>query len=690
MLVDLTDHPLAERHLGGSETRYRAIFDHARISVWEQDFSEVVAMLQTIRSEGVTDLRSYFQARPAALLQAIDRVRLIDVNAFTIEMFEADSKEALLNARSDIFLSETAPIFIEELVTLWEGRRDFAGDAVVQTLKGRRIDLAFTMAFEGESCERALVTMLDISTQKAAERSLQQQKHRLETLNRLAKVISSDLDLERIIKTATDAATELSGAEFGAFFYKVIDEKGERYTLYSLSGAPTSAFETFGLPHDTAVFDPIFRGTGIIRSDDVRSDPRYGQGAPLFGMPKGLLPVVSYLAVPVVSRAGEVHGGLFFGHDQAGIFSAESEETVAAIATHAAIAIDNVRLIQAAEFEIKQRSRAEKAAQHLAAIVESSDDAILAKDLDGTITSWNRGAERLFGYTAEEAIGKPVTMLVPVEHDDAQPANLARIRRGEAVNPYETVRQHKDGSRVEIALTTAPIKDAGGAIVGTSKIARDITERIRGEEQQIFLLQEMDHRVNNLFAVSSAVVSLSAHSAGTVKELAAAAHDRLEALARAHALTMPKMLGGDQALVSSTTLHALIHTIAAPYGEQAGIGRARVAVSGVDVPISGGSVTRFALLLNEFATNAAKYGALSTPDGHLKIECSEYGDYFLVKWMERGGPRVDGDGTVAEGFGSVLTRATVTSHLGGEIAHHWGLEGLTIHLLVDPERLTGS
>src|SRR5688572_12220873 len=113
MLVDLTDHPLAERHLGGSETRYRAIFDHARISVWEQDFSEVVAMLQTIRSEGVTDLRSYFQARPAALLQAIDRVRLIDVNAFTIEMFEADSKEALLNARSDIFLSETAPIFIE-------------------------------------------------------------------------------------------------------------------------------------------------------------------------------------------------------------------------------------------------------------------------------------------------------------------------------------------------------------------------------------------------------------------------------------------------------------------------------------------------------------------------------------------------------------------------------------------------
>jgi PAS domain-containing protein len=130
----LTDRHLAERRPGGSEARYRAIFDNARVPVWEQDFSDVAAMPENIRSEGVTDLRSYFQARPAALLEAIERVRLIDVNAFTIELFEAD-KEAPLNSLWH-FPSETAPIFVEELVTLWEGRRDLVGEAVVQTLNG--------------------------------------------------------------------------------------------------------------------------------------------------------------------------------------------------------------------------------------------------------------------------------------------------------------------------------------------------------------------------------------------------------------------------------------------------------------------------------------------------------------------------------------------------------------------------
>jgi two-component system CheB/CheR fusion protein len=118
----------------------------------------------------------------------------------------------------------------------------------------------------------------------------------------------------------------------------------------------------------------------------------------------------------------------------------------------------------------------------LAAIVNSSDDAIIGKDLDGVITSWNKGAERLFGYTAQEAIGQPITMLIPPDRQDEEPEILARLKRGESVNHFETVRLRKNRSPLEISLTISPIKDATGRVIGASKIARDITKRKQAEE----------------------------------------------------------------------------------------------------------------------------------------------------------------------------------------------------------------
>ena len=230
-------------------------------------------------------------------------------------------------------------------------------------------------------------------------------------------------------------------------------------------------------------------------------------------------------------------------------------------------------------------ARAKSAYRRIAAIVESSDDAILAKNLDGIITSWNSGAERLFGYTADEVIGKPVTILIPVDRHDEEPTILARIRRGERVDHYETIRQRKDGSLVDISLTISPVRDPDGKIIGASKIARDIGERRRAEEQQHMLLREMDHRVKNLFALSSGVVALSARSANSAAELASAVRERLSALARAHALTLPVMTDEGRRMEQSTTLHALIHTILAPYDGQTVDGKARVAVSGADIPI---------------------------------------------------------------------------------------------------------
>jgi GAF domain-containing protein len=149
-------------------------------------------------------------------------------------------------------------------------------------------------------------------TLEARLTELREEARALEVLNRTGVAIGAELDLERLVQTITDAGVELSGAQFGAVFYNVLREDGEAYTLYSLSGAPRDAFAGFPMPRNTEVFDPTFRGTGVVRSPDILADPRYGKMEPYRGMPPGHLPVRSYLAVPVVSRNGEVLGGLFF------------------------------------------------------------------------------------------------------------------------------------------------------------------------------------------------------------------------------------------------------------------------------------------------------------------------------------------------------------------------------------------
>jgi len=191
--------------------------------------------------------------------------------------------------------------------------------------------------------------------------ALREEARSLEILNRSAAAVAAELELDRAVQTVTDAARELTGAAFGAFFYNVVDANGESYMLYALSGVPAEAFAKFPMPRRTAVFGPTFDGEGVIRSDDIRQDPRYGLSEPHFGMPKDHLPVCSYLAAPVVSRSGEVLGGLFMGHPEPGVFTDRAERLVLGIAAQAATAIDNARLYQAAQREIAERSRTEAA-----------------------------------------------------------------------------------------------------------------------------------------------------------------------------------------------------------------------------------------------------------------------------------------------------------------------------------------
>jgi len=177
--------------------------------------------------------------------------------------------------------------------------------------------------------------------------ALQEEARRLAILNRTGAALAAELDIERLVQTVTDAGVELTGAEFGAFFYNVVNPDGKSYTLYTLSGAQRSDFERFPMPRATAVFAPTFHGTGMVRSDDIQKDPRYGQNPPYHGMPHGHLPVRSYLAAPVVGRSGEVIGGLFFGHSQPAVFDERAELIVSGVAAQTAIAVDNARLFQA-------------------------------------------------------------------------------------------------------------------------------------------------------------------------------------------------------------------------------------------------------------------------------------------------------------------------------------------------------
>lgn len=346
------------------------------------------------------------------------------------------------------------------------------------------------------------------------------------------------------------------------------------------------------------------------------------------------------------------------------------------------------RLIGAAalQVDIAERKSAEEAAQQLASIVESSDDAILTKDLNGIITSWNAGAARLFGYSAEEAIGRPITLLIPGDRLDEEPAILDRIRSGQRVQHFETIRRRKDGSLVEISLTVSPVKTPSGRIVGASKIARDITERRRAEAQQTLLVREMSHRIKNLFALAGGVVALSAHSANSVQDLTSAVRMRLAALARAHGLILSGLDHGQEGGQASTSLHELIRAITAPYEQQHGR-PVRFEIKGADLELTGAHITSFALLLHEFATNAAKYGALSTPGGRVVIECFERDDLVQIDWREFGGPLLS-QPKGEDGFGSQLVALTARQ-LGGEVLHEWRADGLTIRLTANRARLRG-
>ena len=311
------------------------------------------------------------------------------------------------------------------------------------------------------------------------------------------------------------------------------------------------------------------------------------------------------------------------------------------------------------EFALREN---EQRLRYLAAIVESSDDAIISKNLDGIITSWNQAAERIFGYTAEEAIGQPITIIIPEDRQSEEREILTRIRRGERIDHFETIRQRKNGSLIVVSITVSPVKNADGQIVGASKCARDITEQQRAQKQIAILAREAEHRSKNLLANVQAVVNLS--QSDTPEGLKHAIQGRIRALANVHSLFVEtRWIGADLRTIASHEL--------APYAEN---DKQRIGINGPPLLLEPTAAQAIAVTLHELATNAAKYGALSVPKGHLDLTWTQDTAGTLnLRWVETGGPQVAAPGR--KGFGRRIIEQ-MTAQLNGEADFDWRPAGL--------------
>jgi PAS domain S-box-containing protein len=301
----------------------------------------------------------------------------------------------------------------------------------------------------------------------------------------------------------------------------------------------------------------------------------------------------------------------------------------------------------------------------LAFIVESSHDAIISKDLNGLITSWNRGAERLLGYTADEIVGGPVTIIVPRDRRDEDDKVFERLRRGELVEPYETVRTRKNGSLVDVLLTASPIRNAEGRVIGVSKIAHDITEIKRARDQQALLLGEMKHRVNNLVTV------LEALGRGAIPK----GETATEAFFGSFMGRVRALLSAGEMVISSSTRRANLgetaNTTLRPFVE---VHPEQIRIHGPALLLGEKTTAGLALAFHELATNALKYGALAVADGSIDLSWTIEHSLVTVVWKEHIGHGLSAP--ERRGFGSRLISAAVSGEQDGQAEICFEADGL--------------
>lgn len=313
--------------------------------------------------------------------------------------------------------------------------------------------------------------------------------------------------------------------------------------------------------------------------------------------------------------------------------------------------------------ETTELRRAQETERRLAAIIASSDDAILSADLGMTIASWNKGAESLYGYTADEAIGQSVLMLIPDDRGDEEYDLFRRVGLGEHVPPYETQRRRRDGTLMDVSLTVSPIYSVSGEIVGASKIARDITAKKQFERFQAIAMGELKHRVKNVLATVTAIARQTFVNGDDEREAVKTFDERLASLARAHDV----LTNGNW---EEADLRTVINTALLPYSPDC------FRIEGPAINVAARTVTALTLAFHELATNAVKYGALSRAGGVVSIgwDRSPDASRLALEWKEEGGPEVVVPSK--RGFGSRLIERLLASELQGDARLEFAPSGL--------------
>jgi PAS domain S-box-containing protein len=508
-------------------------------------------------------------------------------------------------------------------------------EAVAERPDGTRIPFIPypTPLFASSGAMVGAVNMLvDISERKRAEVTLARHRDEQTALYQFTDSLFRAASLNGVCDAALDAIRRALGCERASILLFDDADRMRFIAWRGLSDEYRSAVEGHS-PWARDVKEPQPVCVSDIEAADITEDLKATVRA------EG---VAALAFIPLVLN-GELVGKFMTYYEAPHVFSDAEINLSMTIARQLGFSVQRLRAEEA-------RQRGEEASRLLASIIETSHDAIVTKDVNGIVTSWNKGAARIFGYTADDMIGKPIITLIPADHHNEETEILERIRRGERIDPYETIRRRKDGSLIDISLTVSPLKNSAGKIVGASKIARDITERKLAQARQELLTHEIQHRTKNLFAVVQAVVARSFAGKQTVEEAESAVVDRLRSLAQTHVMLIEKEWQG-------ADLAEVVRTEMSPYD-------GRVQVEGPELFLTAKAAQNFALALHELATNAAKYGALSNATGRVHISWSTSKPngtaLFAFRWQERGGPPVSPP--THKGFGSVVLEQVMAGY----------------------------
>jgi len=480
-------------------------------------------------------------------------------------------------------------------------------------------------------------------------------------LKEINTLLIQDGNLDALYERVLDAAIGLMSADVGSM--QKYDPEQDELELLATRGfdAESVAFwARVNRDSATSCGMALSKGRRVIVPDVECSELMAGSADLVVLRRVGIRAMHS---TPLVSGSGRLLG-MISTHWGKPYHPAEDELRAVDVLARQAVDLIERTQVEAALRESEQHLR------WLASIVDSSYDPIISTDIDRKITTWNHAAEQLYGYTFDEVIGKPITILHPPDRPDEQRMIPKRIKRGERIKNHETVRQRKDRTLVDVSVTISPVRNAEGKVVGSSSITRDITERKRAQEHEKMLMAELDHRVKNVLSRVDMVFMSSRNGSSSIDEFTRSVRGRIQSMAAAHSLLSQNGWRG-------VGLKALVRNQLAPY-----VSHANVAIHGTDVILIPAAIQAMGMVLHELVTNAAKYGAFSVSTGSVAVSWERkpngHARNLVFTWRELGGPAVAVE--AESGYGTRLIRGLVPHELGGSVDLQFAPEGVSCRL----------